>query len=108
MEQETPIRKRIIRFLIAWVFFAVILAIVLYIDTYPEFPGNLSRLLVVFLIGIPVWMIVNLAAERYVGRAFKKVGENRLRTINKVLAGIIIVPIMIVLVIALVMTLLGK
>jgi hypothetical protein len=112
MEHERLLRKRIIRFIMVWLIFTCVFLIELYIETYPDFPQRVDRLLAIVLIGIPAAIIVELAFERYVGKPVQaqltKIGENRLRKINIILLGIIIVPIVLLVFIALIMTAFGK
>jgi len=104
--------QRTYLFLILWGIVAIGFSIELLIESYPEFPKNLNLWLIVLLVCPPIWLVVNLAAEYFLGKrianGFKRIGEKKIRTINKVLAGIIFVPIVVLLMIAVFMTIFKK
>jgi len=104
MERDTTSSKKIRRFLVAWAAITVVFLVELLVETYPNFPTDIKRWLVVLLIGPPIWLGINLASEKFISRptakALNRLGETKLRRINTILLYIIIVPIVLVLLIA--------
>jgi hypothetical protein len=96
MENEAKPPNKIRRFLFGWAVITVLFAIGFVIEAYPDYPTSLTRGLLVFLIGPPLWLALNLAAEKFIGeptaRALDKLGEARLKRINTILLYVILVP----------------
>ncbi len=100
--------QRTYRFLIVWGILAIVYSLELIIESYPEFPKDLRLWLFIVFFCPLLWLILNLTFEYFFGKrirnGFNRIGEKRLRTINKVLVGIIIVPIVVLLFIGLVIS----
>jgi hypothetical protein len=109
MEHDATPWKKIRRFLLFWAAITVAFLVELLIETYPDFPTDLNRWLIVLLIGPPIWLVVNLASEKFIGRpttkALNRLGETKLRRINTILLYIIIVPIVLLLLVAIIRSL---
>ena len=77
----------------------------LIIEFYPELPSKLNYLWLVLLIGPPLWLLENMLGELFIGRkagnAVRRLGEEKTRVINKILAAIINVPVTALLLLAL-------
>ena len=96
--------KRTYRFLLVWGIITLGFVIELLIESYPKLPNKLNEWIIILLIGPPLCLLVNMFIEYFVAKpaidGLYKVSEKKIRTINKVLVGIIVVPILILLLIA--------
>ena len=101
--------KKYYRFLLLWGAIIITTLVVLFVGSYPELPKGLKRWILVLLIGPPLWFVSSVLFERYVGKpaieALHRVGEKKLRFVNKILAAIIVVPLLILILIGLLLSL---
>ncbi|MFA5835279.1 MAG: hypothetical protein WDA22_17500 [Bacteroidota bacterium] len=96
-EQTKNRRKKYLRFLAVWAIISVFFFVELVCEAYPNYPKKTSEWFLLLLIGPPVWIAGEYILERFLSKpiekVFRKLGEERLKTINKILALIIAIPI---------------
>lgn len=96
-DQKSNNRKKYLRLLAIWAGISVFFLIEFIYETYPDYPKSPSGWLILILVGPPIWLLVNILGEKFIGRptakVINKLGEKRLRNINIVLASVIIIPV---------------
>jgi hypothetical protein len=101
--------KKTYRLLLVWGVIVLVTLFVLFIGSYPEIPKGLNRWILVLLIGPPLWLVGSLLFERFVAKptldALHRVADKRIRLVNTILAGIIVVPVLVLMLIALLFSL---
>ena len=97
------------RLLLVWGAIVLLTLFVLFIGSYPEISKGLNRWILVLLIGPPLWLVGSLLFERFVAKptldALQRVADKRIRLVNKILAGIIVVPVLVLILIGLLFSL---
>ena len=93
--------KRTLYFIIFWAILTIVFLLDYVLELGLVFPKNSNGWLLFLLFGPLLWLIVNIVFEYLIGKPISagldKLGEKKIRTINKVLASVIILPIIIVL-----------
>ncbi|MBI5474380.1 MAG: hypothetical protein HY961_18745 [Ignavibacteriae bacterium] len=110
--QKNNRKEKYLRILAIWAIITVFFLGEFVCETYPDYPKKPSEWLLLLIIGPPIWLLLNILGEKYIGqpiaKSIDKIGEKRLRKINIILASIIFIPLLVMILILITDSLLSK